>query len=86
MRQCETYAGRISVSHDASIEAAVDAAAHDALVALYPAPASVTSLNASYDSALATLAAGDARDAGVATGQAAARDARVRRMTTRRIR
>ena len=72
MRQCETYAGRITVSHDASIEAAVDAAAHDALVALYPAPASVASLNASYDSALATLPAGDARDAGVAVGQTAA--------------
>jgi hypothetical protein len=72
MRQCETYAGRIAVSHYASIEAAIDAAAHDALVALYPAPASVALLNASYDSALATLAAGDARDAGVATGQAAA--------------
>lgn len=72
MRQCATYAGRIAVSHDASIEAAVDAAAHDALVALYPAPASVASLNASYDSALATLPAGDARDAGVAVGQTAA--------------
>jgi hypothetical protein len=72
MRQCETYAGRIAVSHDASIEGAVAAAAHDALVALYPAPAAVASLNASYDSALATLPAGDARDAGVAAGQAAA--------------
>ena len=72
MRQCETYAGRIAVRQDASIEAAIDAAAHDALVALYPAAASVTALNASYDSALATLPAGDARDAGVAVGQTAA--------------
>lgn len=72
MRECGVYAGRIAVSHDASIAAAVDAAAHDALVALYPAPATVASLNASYDSALATLPANEARDAGVAAGQAAA--------------
>lgn len=72
MRACATYAGRVDASHDASIQGAVAAAAHDALVALYPAPASVASLNASYDSALATLPAGDARDAGVAAGQAAA--------------
>jgi len=72
MRQCAVYAGRIAVSRDASIEAAVSAAAHDALVALYPAPASVASLDASYDSALVSLPAGRARDDGVAAGQAAA--------------
>ena len=72
MRQCETYVGRVPASRHASIEAAVSAAAHDALVALYPAPTAVASLNASYDSALATLPADDATDAGVAVGQAAA--------------
>jgi hypothetical protein len=41
-RQCDVYTKRIAVRHDASIQAAVDAAAHDALVALYPASASVT--------------------------------------------
>jgi hypothetical protein len=45
---------------------------HDALVALYPAPTSVASLDASYDSALASLPASGARDAGVAAGQTAA--------------
>jgi len=72
MRECDVYAGRTAARHDASIQAAVDAAAHDALVALYPAPATVASLDASYDSALATLPANDARDAGVAAGRAAA--------------
>jgi hypothetical protein len=71
-RQCDVYTKRIAVRHDASIQAAVDAAAHDALVALYPASASVTSLDASYDSAVATLPAGQARDAGAAAGEAAA--------------
>src|SRR5256714_987739 len=72
MRECETYVGRVAASRHASIEAAVSAAAHDALVALYPAPTAVASLNASYDSALATLPAGYATDAGVAVGQTAA--------------
>ena len=72
MRECDVYAGRTAARHDASIQAAVDAAAHDALVALYPAPTTVASLDASYDSALATLPANDARDAGVAAGRAAA--------------
>jgi hypothetical protein len=72
VRQCEVYARRVAVRRDASIEAAVDAAAHDALVALYPDPNSVASLNTAYDSALATLPAGKARDAGVTAGQTAA--------------
>ena len=70
VRHCEVYAGRIAASHDASVEAAVDAAAHDALVALYPAAA--PSLDASYTAALDNVAPGGARDAGVAVGQAAA--------------
>lgn len=72
-RECDTYAGRIAVSHHASIEAAVDAAAHDALASLYgTSPALVASLDASYDSALAVLGASRARDKGVAVGKAAA--------------
>lgn len=72
-RECDTYAGRIAVSHHASIEAAVGAAAHDALVSLYSTtPALVASVNASYDSALAALGPSRARDKGVAVGKAAA--------------
>ena len=70
VRQCEVYAGRVAASHDASVEAAVDAAAHDVLAALYPAAA--PSLDASFASALANVAPGRARDEGVAVGQAAA--------------
>jgi hypothetical protein len=70
MRQCAVYAGRVSVSGDASIAAAVSAAAHHTLVALYPGATS--SLDISYDSALATLPAGSARDDGVAAGDATA--------------
>ena len=70
MRQCPTYAGRLEVNHDASIEAAVAAAAHAALVSLYPAAAA--SLHASYQQALATLPAGQERDDGIAAGEAAA--------------
>ena len=70
VRQCTVYAGQVAATHDASIEAAVDAAAHDALVALYPAAA--PSLDASYASALGNVAPGRARDEGVAVGQAAA--------------
>lgn len=70
VRECMVYASRVATSRDASVEAAVDAAAHDALVALYPTAA--PSLDASYASALANVTPGAARDAGVAVGQAAA--------------
>ncbi|MFI5257619.1 MAG: vanadium-dependent haloperoxidase [Gemmatimonadales bacterium] len=70
MRKCAVYVGPVAASHDASIQAAVDAAAHRTLAALYPPAA--PSLDASYDSALATLPAGSARDAGAAAGEAAA--------------
>jgi hypothetical protein len=69
-RECEPYGARVKTSRDASVEAAVDAAAHDVLVALYPG--AVTSLNTSYDSAIATLASGRARDKGESVGQRAA--------------
>jgi hypothetical protein len=70
VRECEPYAVRVEASRQTSIEAAVGAAAHDALVALYPG--AVASLNASYDSALAEVPAGRERDLGVAVGQKAA--------------
>jgi hypothetical protein len=70
MPQCEPYAVRVETSRDASVEAAIGAAAHDVLIALYPSAA--TSLNISYDSALAELPAGRRRDLGVAVGQNAA--------------
>jgi hypothetical protein len=70
IRECEPYATRLKPSRHASIEAAVGAAAHDALVALYPGAAA--SLNASYDSALAQLPAGREQDEGVAVGHTAA--------------
>lgn len=70
VRECEPYAVRVEASREASIEAAIGTAAHDALVALYPG--AVPSLNASYDSALAQLPAGRDRDLGVAVGQTAA--------------
>src|ERR671927_372483 len=61
--ECEPYAARVEASREASVEAAVGAAAHDALVALYPG--AIASLNASYDSALAEVPAGRDRDRGV---------------------
>jgi PAP2 superfamily len=72
-RECDTYARRIAVSHHASIEAAVGAAAHDALASLYgTSPALVASVDVSYDSALTALGPSRARDRGVAVGKAAA--------------
>ena len=72
-RECEAYVRRIAVSHAASIEAAVGAAAHDVLVSIYSSsPALVASVDASYDSALAAIGPGRARDKGVAAGKTAA--------------
>ena len=64
------YAVRVDVRGNASIEAAVTAAAHAVLVALYPAAKS--SLDASRDSALARISPGRARDDGVAAGESVA--------------
>lgn len=72
VRECESYATAAKGRRDASIEAAIAAAAHDALVALYPSQSAVASVTASYDSALARLPVGRERDQGVAVGQAAA--------------
>lgn len=64
------YALHVVTSRSASIEAAVTAAAHGVLVALFPG--ATASLNAARDSALALLMAGRARDDGVAAGQGVA--------------
>jgi len=72
-RECDTYAGRIPVSHHASLDAAVAAAAHDVLVTIYSAtPALVASVDASYDSTLGAVGPSRARDKGVEAGKAAA--------------
>ena len=54
----------------ASTAAAVAAAAHDTLVELVPQAAA--SVDTEYDAALASIPEGAAKDAGIATGQAAA--------------
>ena len=54
----------------ASTAAAVAAAAHDSLVTLVPQAAA--SVDAEYDAALSSVPGGARRDAGIATGQAAA--------------
>jgi hypothetical protein len=64
------YALHVVANRSASIEAAVTAAAHGVLVALYPG--ATTSLDAARDSALARLAPGRARDEGVAAGRGVA--------------
>lgn len=56
--------------HDASVEAAIAAAHRATLTRLVPARQA--SIDAAYQSALAALAAGPARDAGVAIGERAA--------------
>jgi hypothetical protein len=68
-RRYEPYAF-VGSAPRASTAAAVAAAAHDTLVKLVPqAP---TSVDAQYDAALSSVPDGDARDRGIATGQAAA--------------
>ena len=69
-RQYESYAVRVSVDRGASSEAAASAAAHHVLVALYPAQ--TAALDAAYDSSLARIPAGRAKDNGVEAGETAA--------------
>jgi hypothetical protein len=66
-RRYEPYAVRVEVDPDASVEAAVTAAAHHVLVALYPAQTSV--LDAARDSALALVPPGRGRDDGITAGK-----------------
>jgi hypothetical protein len=71
-RTHEPYLVDIRAPRDASETAAADAAAHTALVGLYPSQQSV--LDADYASELAKVAAGSARDQGVKLGEQVATD------------
>jgi hypothetical protein len=67
------YLVRLSgVSRDASQEAAAAAAAHDVLVALYPAPAFKTALDAQLQQSLAQIPDGNDKAEGVRIGQTVA--------------
>jgi hypothetical protein len=67
------YLVRLSgVSRDASQEAAAAAAAHDVLVALYPAPAFKTALDAQLQQSLAQIPDGNDKTEGVRIGQTVA--------------
>jgi membrane-associated phospholipid phosphatase len=64
------YAVRVSAAPDASVVAAVAAAAHRSLVTLYPAQAAA--LDQAYETSLAAVPDGDEKTEGVETGAAAA--------------
>ena len=66
----EPYTQGLMKTPSASVDAAVAAAAHDVLVRLLPDQAEM--VEAAYEQALARIADGAAKDAGVSTGQAAA--------------
>ena len=66
----ERYFIRVPAQPTDSVEAAVHAAAHDALVALYPEARAT--LDSEYDAALAALADGPAKVGGVECGRAVA--------------
>jgi len=69
-REHTQYATTVVAPKNASIEAAIAAAAHGVLVALYPA--ATKALDLARDSALSRLAAGRDRDNGVVAGQGVA--------------
>jgi hypothetical protein len=73
----ELYTPGLAAAPDASADAAVASAAREVLVTLLPGQA--TLFDASYDLALAAVAEGSAKAAGIATGQAAARATLTRR-------
>jgi hypothetical protein len=66
----EFYTAGMSMMPNASVDAAVAAAAHDVLVALIPAQQAL--IDAAYASALAAIAPGPAKASGVLVGQTAA--------------
>ncbi len=66
----EPYADPIEASSSASTDAAVAAAAHDALVAMFPEQ--TDRLDETYQSFLSEIPGGDAKEAGVGVGEAAA--------------
>ncbi len=69
-RRYEPYAYEATAPPNASPEAAVSAAAHDVLRALFPSQQ--LAIDAAYQAALASIPSGNAKDFGVAVGQAAA--------------
>ena len=71
-RTHEPYLVDVLAHPKASREAAVAAAAHRALIALYPAPAQVAVFDAKLAASLATIPDGKAEDDGVALGQSVA--------------
>jgi hypothetical protein len=70
-RSHEPYVISVHAPRDASETAAADAAAHSALVGLYPAQQGA--LDAEYAAELSQVAAGPARDAGARVGEQVAR-------------
>lgn len=68
--QFEPYTPGLTKAPGASVDAAVAAAAHDVLVRLLPEQAAM--VQGAYDQALARIADGTAKNAGILTGQAAA--------------
>src|SRR5262245_38356507 len=69
-RRYEPYAYGAPAPPNASPEAAVSAAAHDVLRALFPSQQ--LAIDAAYQATLASIPSGNAKDFGVAVGQAAA--------------
>lgn len=77
-RRYAAYTPGVPAAPNASVDAAVAAAARDALVALLPEQAAL--VEAAYEAALQALPDGQAKTEGVATGQAAARANLARRL------
>jgi hypothetical protein len=69
-RRYDPWVVRADARHDASVDAAVSAAARRVLVTLYPA--SAPNVNSAYDSLMARVPNGDAKDGGIAVGLEAA--------------
>ncbi len=69
-RRYASYVGLPAAARGASMDAAVATAAHDAMLSFYPGEAKT--IEDAYVLALANVPAGPGRDAGIATGKAAA--------------
>jgi hypothetical protein len=76
-RRFAPYTTGLAAAPNASVDAAVAAAAHEVLGALVPDQAK--NVDAAFERALATIAEGPAKTAGIATGKAAARATLTRR-------
>jgi hypothetical protein len=76
-RRFEAYTPGLAAAPNASVDAAVAAAAHEVLVTLVPGQA--TLIDAAYDRALAAVPNGPRKTAGITTGQVSARATLTRR-------